>query len=89
MTVDELGRIRLLITSKLKGRMVRKNSLVKIMSNTNANYSPESYKLVSDLMIKHKYIIEKDDFIRLKETEDYTKLFTEVNGEKGIWVSKA
>jgi len=88
MAVRELEKIKSLITNKLKGRMTRKEVSIEMVSKTDTSYPIEAYEYVLELMIKHGEIIEQDGFVRLKSTGDYTKLFTEEDGQKGLWVTK-
>jgi len=77
-----------LITSKIKGIVIRKNIFLRLLSNGNFDYETKDYKLVINRLIKDGNLIEKDGFIRHKDSEDLTKLFVEHNGVRGIWTSK-
>jgi len=77
-----------LITEKIKGRVIRKNMFLRLLSNGNFNYQIKDYELVINRLIKNGELIEKDGFIRYKDSEDLTKLFVEHNGVRGIWATK-
>ena len=84
----EMDFIKDLITAKVKGRVIRKNMFLRLLSNANRDYQTKDYELVISRLIKNGKLIENDGFIRHKDSEDLTKLFVEHNGERGIWVSK-
>ena len=81
--------IKELITAKIKGRVIRKNMFLRLLSNVNFDYETKDYELVINQLIKDGELKEKDGFIRHKDSEDLTKLFVEYNGVRGIWASKA
>ena len=77
-----------LITAKIKGRVIRKNMFLRLLSNGNYDYKIKDYKLVINQLIKDGELKENDGFIRHKDSEDLTQLFVEYNGVRGIWASK-
>jgi hypothetical protein len=77
-----------LITAKIKGSVVRRSMLLRLLSNANLDYQTKDYELVINRLIKDGKLKEKDGFIRYKGSEDLTKLFVEHNGVRGIWASK-
>ena len=80
--------IKELITTKLKEGVIRKSMFLRLVSNGNLNYQAKDYELVVNQMIRDGELIEKDEFIRSKDAQDLTKLFTEHNGVSGILGSK-
>ena len=84
----DMDFIRKLITAKIKGRVIRKNMFLRLLTNINLDYQTKDYELVISRLIKNGKLIENDEFIRLKDTEDLTKLFVEHNGVRGIWTTK-
>ena len=76
------------ITTKIKGRVIRRSMFLRLLSNVNFDYQTKDYDLVINRLIKDGKLIEKDGFIRHKCTEDLTRLFVEHNGVRGIWASK-
>ena len=76
------------ITTKIKGRVIRRSMFLRLLSNVNFDYQTKDYDLVINRLIKDGKLIEKDGFIRHKCTEDLTRLFIEHNGVRGIWASK-
>ena len=84
----EMDFIEELIIAKIKGSVIRKNMFLHLLSNINLDYQNSDYELVINRLIKDGELIEKDGFIRHKDTEDLTKLFVEHNGVRGIWASK-
>ena len=78
-----------LITAKIKGSVIRKSILLHLLSNANLDFQTKDYELVINRLIQVGKLIEKDGFIRHKDSEDLTKLFVEHNGVRGIWTSKA
>ena len=76
------------ITTKIKGRVIRRGMFLRLLSNVNFDYQTKDYDLVINRLIKDGKLIEKDGFIRHKCTEDLTRLFVEHNGVRGIWASK-
>ena len=85
----EMDFIKDLITAKIKNSVIRKDTFLHLLSEENYNYQTEDYELVINQLIKDGELIEKDGFIRHKDSEDLTKLFVEHNGVRGIWASKA
>ena len=85
----DMDFIEELITAKIKGRVIRKNMFLRLLSNRNFDYQTKDYEFVINRLIKDGKLKEKDGFIRHKGTEDFTKLFVEHNGVRGIWASKA
>ena len=77
-----------IITAQIKGRVIRKNMFLRLLSNANLNYQTKDYELVINRLIKNGKLKENVGFIRHKDTEDLTKLFVEHNGVRGIWASK-
>jgi hypothetical protein len=77
-----------IITTQIKGRVIRKNMFLRLLSNANLNYQTKDYELVINRLIKNGKLKENVGFIRHKDTEDLTKLFVEHNGVRGIWASK-
>ena len=84
----EMDFIEELIIAKIKGRAIRKNMFLRLLSNANRDYQTKDYELVISRLIKNGKLIENDGFIRHKDSEDLTKLFVEHNGVLGIWASK-
>ena len=84
----EMDFIEELIISKIKGSVIRKSMFLHLLSNGNFDYQSKDYELVINRLIKDGKLIETDEFIRYKDTEDLTKLFVEHNGVHGIWASK-
>ena len=84
----EMDFIEELITAKIKGSVIRRSMLLRLLSNTNLDYQTKDYELVINRLIKDGKLKEKDRFIRYKDSEDLTKLFVEHNGVRGIWASK-
>ena len=84
----EMDFIEELITAKIKGSAIRKNMFLRLLSNANLDYQTQEYELVINRLIKNGKLIEKDEFIRHKDLEDFTKLFVEHNGVRGIWAYK-
>ena len=80
--------IKEIITIQIKGRVIRKNMFLRLLSNGNFDYETKDYALVINRLIKNGKLKENDGFIRHKGTEDLTKLFVEHNGVRGIWASK-
>jgi hypothetical protein len=76
------------ITTKIKGRVIRRNMFLRLLSNVNFDYQTKDYDLVINRLIKDGELIENDGFIRHRDSEDLTKLFVEHNGVRGIWASK-
>ena len=76
------------ITTKIKGRVIRRGMFLRLLSNVNFDYQTKDYDLVINRLIKNGKLIEKDGFIRHKCTKDLTRLFVEHNGVRGIWASK-
>jgi len=81
--------IKELITAKIKGRVIRKNMFLRLLSNVNFDYETKDYELVINQLIMDGELKETDGFIRHKDSEDLTQLFVEHNGVRGIWASKA
>ena len=84
----EMDFIEELITTKIKGSVIRKNMFLRLLSNGNFDYQTNDYELVINRLIKDGKLIETDGFIRHKGSEDLTKLFVKHNGVRGIWASK-
>ena len=84
----DIDFIKELITAKIKGRVIRKSMFLRLLSNGNFDYQTKDYEIVISRLIKDGELIEKDGFIRHKDSEDLTQLFVEYNGVSGIWVSK-
>ncbi|MDC3245949.1 hypothetical protein OAU02_02305 [Candidatus Pseudothioglobus singularis] len=80
--------IEKIITAQIKGIVIRKSMFLRLLSNGNFNYQAKDYEQVTNRLIMDGELIEKDGFIRHKDTEDLTKLFVEHNGIRGIWASK-
>ena len=76
------------ITAKLKESVIRKNMLLRILSNRNFDYDTRDYELVINQLIMNGKLKENNGFIRSKGVEDLTQLFEEHNGVRGIWASK-
>ena len=88
MRYFDMDFIEELITAKIKGSVVRRSMLLRLLSNANLDYQTKDYELVINRLIKDGKLKEKDRFIRYKDSEDLTKLFVEHNGVRGIWASK-
>ena len=88
MRYFDMDFIEELITAKIKGSVIRRSMLLRLLSNTNLDYQTKDYELVINRLIKDGKLKEKDGFIRYKDSEDLTKLFVEHNGVRGIWASK-
>ena len=88
MKYFDMDFIEELITAKIKGSVIRRSMLLRLLSNTNLDYQTKDYELVINRLIKDGKLKEKDGFIRYKDSEDLTKLFVEHNGVRGIWASK-
>ena len=84
----EIDFIEELITVKIKGSTIRKNMFLRLLSNANLNYQTKDYEFIITRLINNGNLIEKDGFIRHRDSEDLTKLFVEHNGVCGIWTSK-
>ena len=84
----EMDFIEELITAKLKESVIRKNMLLRILSNRNFDYDTRDYELVIDQLIMNGKLKENNGFIRSKGVEDLTQLFEDHNGVRGIWASK-
>jgi len=85
----DMGFIEELIIAKIKGGTIRKSMFLRLLSNSNFEYQTKDYELVINRLIKDEKLKETDEFIRLKGTEDLTKLFVKHNGVRGIWAYKA
>ena len=88
MRYFDMDFIEELITAKIKGSVIRRSMLLRLLSNANLDYQTKDYELVINRLIKDGKLIETDGFIRYKDSEDLTKLFVEHNGVRGIWASK-
>ena len=84
----DMDFIEELITAKIKGRVIRKDMFLRLLSNGNFNYQTKDYELVINQLIRDAKLIENAGFIRHKDSEDLTKLFVEHNGVRGIWTTK-
>ena len=84
----DMDLIEELITAKIKGSTIRKNTFLRSLTNINLDYQTTDYELVINRLIKDGKLKETDGFIRYKDSEDLTKLFVEHNGVRGIWASK-
>ena len=84
----DMDLIEEFITVKIKGSIIRKNMFLRLLSNANLDYQTKDYELVINRLIKNGKLIENDEFIRHKDSEDLTKLFVEHNGVRGIWATK-
>jgi hypothetical protein len=84
----DMDLIEELITAKIKGSVIRKSMFLRLLSNGNFDYQTKDYEIVISRLIKDGELIEKDGFIRHKDSEDLTQLFVEYNGVSGIWASK-
>ena len=76
------------ITTKIKGRVIRKSMFLRLLTNINLDYQTIDYELVINRLIRDGELKESDGFIRHKDSEDFTQLFVEHNGVRGIWASK-
>ena len=84
----DMDFIEELIIAKIKGSVIRKNMFLRLLSKGNLDYQTKDYELVISRLIKDGQLIEKDGFIRYKDSEDLTKFFVKHNGVRGIWASK-
>ena len=76
------------IFKKIRGSNIKKITFLRLLTNINLDYQTQEYELVINRLIKNGKLIEKDEFIRYKDSEDFTKLFVEHNGVRGIWATK-
>ena len=76
------------IFKKIRGSNIKKITFLRLLTNINLDYQTQEYELVINRLIKNGKLIEKDEFIRHKDSEDFTKLFIEHNGVHGIWAYK-
>ena len=76
------------ILKKIRGSNIKKITFLRLLTNINLDYQTQDYELVINRLIKNGKLIEKDEFIRHKDSEDFTKLFVEHNGVRGIWAYK-
>ena len=76
------------ILKKIRGSNIRKSTFLRLLTNINLDYQTKDYELVINRLIKNGKLIENDEFIRHKDSEDLTKLFVEHNGVRGIWATK-
>jgi hypothetical protein len=76
------------IFKKIRGSNIKKITFLRLLTNINLDYQTQEYELVINRLIKNGKLIEKDEFIRYKDSEDFTKLFVEHNGVRGIWAYK-
>ena len=76
------------ITTKIKGRVIRKSMLLRLLSNGNFDYETKDYELVINQLIMDGKLKENNGFIRSNDAEDLTQLFVEHNGVRGSWASK-
>ena len=76
------------IFKKIRGSNIKKITFLRLLTNINLDYQTQDYELVINRLIKNGKLIEKDEFIRYKDSEDFTKLFVEHNGVRGIWAYK-
>ena len=76
------------ILKKIRGSNIKKITFLRLLTNINLDYQTQNYELVINRLIKNGKLIEKDEFIRHKDSEDFTKLFVEHNGVRGIWAYK-
>ena len=88
MHYQDMDFIEELITAKIKGRVIRKNMFLRLLTNINLDYQTIDYELVINRLIRDGELKESDGFIRHKDSEDLTQLFVEHNGVRGIWASK-
>ena len=78
-----------LIIAKIKGRAIRKNMFLRILTKINLDYQSLDYELVIDRLIKDGTLQEKNEFISYKDSKDLMKSFVDHNDDIGIWASKA
>ena len=76
------------IFKKIRGSNIKKISFLRLLTNINLDYQTQDYELVINRLINNGKLIEKDEFIRYKGSEDFTKLCVEHNGVRGIWAYK-
>ena len=76
------------IFKKIRESNIKKITFLRLLTNINLDYQTQDYELVINRLIKNGKLIEKDEFIRHKDSEDLTKLFVEHNGVHGIWAYK-
>ena len=76
------------ILKKIRCSNIKKITFLRLLTNINLDYQTQNYELVINRLIKNGKLIEKDGFIRHKDSEDFTKLFIEHNGVCGIWAYK-
>ena len=88
MEYIDMDLIEEFITVKIKGSTIRKNMFLRLLSNANLDYQTKDYELVINRLIRNGKLIENDEFIRHKDSEDLTEFFVEHNGVRGILASK-
>ena len=76
------------IIKKISGSNIRKSTFLRLLTNISLDYQTQDYELVINRLIKNGKLIEKDEFIRYKDSEDLTKYFVGHNGVRGIWAFK-
>jgi hypothetical protein len=76
------------ILKKIRGSNIRKSTFLRLLTNINLDYQAQDYELVINRLIKNGKLIERDEFIRYKDSEDLTKYFVRHNGVRGIWAFK-
>ena len=76
------------ILKKIRGSNFKKITFLRLLTNINLDYQTQNYELVINRLIKNGKLIEKDEFIRHKDSEDLTKYFVGHNGVRGIWAFK-
>ena len=61
------------IFKKIRGSNIKKITFLRLLTNINLDYQTQEYELVINRLIKNGKLIEKDEFIRYKDSEDFTK----------------
>jgi len=88
MHILDMNFIKKLVMEKIQTRVIRKNMFLRLLTNESFNYQAKDYELVINQMLEEGWLIEKNGFIRHKDSEDLTKLLVKHNSVRGIWATK-